>query len=51
MTGAGAFSTANPRVLSKTLLRVLITLNPSPDKSKAPRIAHWKVQYDCLQVD
>jgi hypothetical protein len=48
LTGNGAFNTASPRVLSKQFLRVSLTLNPSADKSKAPRLAHWKVQYDCV---
>jgi hypothetical protein len=48
LTGNGAFNTASPRVLSKQFLRVSVTLNPSADKSKAPRLQHWKVQYDCV---
>jgi hypothetical protein len=46
--GKGAFSVATPRVLSKNLLRVTLTLNPSSDKQTAPRLSHWKVQYDCV---
>jgi hypothetical protein len=48
MTGAGAFNTASPAVLSSTALRVTIALNPTTDKQQAPRLEHWKVQYDCL---
>jgi hypothetical protein len=48
MTGSGAFNTASPSVLSSTVLRVTIGLNPRADKQRAPRLTHWKVQYDCL---
>jgi hypothetical protein len=51
MNGTGAFNTANPVVLSKNQLRILVSLNPSTDKKKAPRLAHWKVQYDCQQAN
>ncbi|HTV02092.1 MAG TPA: hypothetical protein VMF13_16200, partial [Luteitalea sp.] len=51
MGGQGAFNLADPPVLSKNLLRVLITLNPTTDKKTAPRLAHWKVQYDCQLSD
>jgi len=47
-SGKGAFNTASPEVLSKNLLRITVTLNPTTDKQTAPRLAHWKVQYDCV---
>jgi hypothetical protein len=50
-SGTGAFNTASPQVLSKALLRVTVALNPTPDKKKAPRLMHWKVQYDCVQAN
>jgi hypothetical protein len=50
ITGSGAFNTASPVITSQTLLRLTIALNPSVDKQRAPRLAHWKVQYDCLEA-
>jgi hypothetical protein len=49
--GAGAFNTASPQVASRTLLRISVTLNPSADKNTAPRLGHWKVQYDCVPAE
>lgn len=51
VTGGGAFNTATPAVVSSTLLRVTIGLNPSTDKLYTPRLTHWKVQYDCPPDD
>jgi hypothetical protein len=47
VNGSGAFNTANPPVGSRNLLRVTLTLNPTPDQLAAPTLLHWKVQYDC----
>ncbi len=47
-TGAGAFTTAKPRVLSNNVLRMTITLNPTPDLTAPPTLLSWKVQYDCV---
>jgi hypothetical protein len=39
LTGNGAFFTvADPRVLSKNIVRVLITLNPTPDRAKGAEV-------------
>ena len=46
--GNGAFNTAEPQVVSQAYLRISVTLNPSADKFFAPRLGHWKVQYDCV---
>ena len=51
LTGTGAFNINNPVVLSKKVLRIMITLNPNEDKTVAPRLQHWKVQYDCQQTN
>jgi hypothetical protein len=45
--GAGAFNTAMPPVVSGNLLRVTITLNPTPDFQQTPTLNQWRVQYDC----
>jgi len=47
-SGSGAFTSASPRVRSAKILRVTITLHGTTDKQLPPRLAHWKVQYDCL---
>ena len=46
-TDKGPFRKASPTVVSGKQLRITITINPSTDKTAAPRLAHWKVQYDC----
>jgi hypothetical protein len=45
--GSGAFDVVNPQVMSKSLLRVTITLEPTSDFQQAPTMDQWKVQYDC----
>jgi hypothetical protein len=45
--GTGAFNTASSKMRSAKQLRITVTLNPGADKTTAPRLAHWKVQYDC----
>jgi hypothetical protein len=47
-TLAGAFQSANPRIVSLGTLRVTVTLNPSADKKAAPTLTGWQVAYDCL---
>jgi hypothetical protein len=47
-SNTGVFNLANPKVLSSTVLRVTITLNPTTDLLTAPTLLGWKVQYDCL---
>jgi hypothetical protein len=45
--GTGAFNTASPPVVSRDVLRIQITLNPTTDHLAAPTLSQWKVQYDC----
>jgi hypothetical protein len=47
----GVFNKANPRVPSRNLLRLTITLNPSADQLTAPTLLQWKVQYDCAPAE
>jgi hypothetical protein len=47
-TGSGAFNRATPPVVSRDVLRLRITLNPTPDHLQAPTLMQWKVQYDCV---
>jgi hypothetical protein len=49
--GTGAFDTANPKVVSGSLLRVTITLNPTFDYQQAPVLSQWRVQYDCVPME
>jgi len=46
--GSGVFNRANPPVASREVLRLRITLNPTPDRLQAPTLLQWKVQYDCV---
>jgi hypothetical protein len=46
--GSGAFNTASPPVVSRDVLRLRITLNPTTDHLQAPTLVQWKVQYDCV---
>jgi hypothetical protein len=46
--GSGPFDVAMPPVTSGNLLRVTITLNPTPDLQETPILNQWKVQYDCI---
>jgi hypothetical protein len=46
----GVFASASPQVVSKNLLRVTITLNPTLDKKASPTLMNWKVQYDCVDA-
>jgi hypothetical protein len=49
--GTGVFNTANPWIRSAAVLRVTITLNPTPDKQASPTLYAWKVQYDCVDAE
>jgi hypothetical protein len=49
--GTGAFDTAKPPLVSGALLRVTITLNPTPDLQSPPVLNSWKVQYDCVAAE
>jgi hypothetical protein len=51
VAGTGPFGSANPPVKSGSLLRVTITLNPTPDFQEAPTLNQWKVQYDCVAAE
>jgi hypothetical protein len=46
--GTGAFDTSSPPVLSKNVLRLTITLKPTPDELHPPTLRQWRVEYDCL---
>ncbi len=50
-TTGGAFKTAMPSILSKSILRMTITLNPTTDKKASPTLIQWKVQYDCVDAE
>ena len=50
-TPSGAFKTANPTIISKNILRMTITLNPTADKKASPTLMQWKVQYDCVDAE
>jgi hypothetical protein len=45
--GTAFFSTATPRLLSQTDLRMWITLTPTADELSSPTLTSWKAQYDC----
>ena len=49
--GTGAFDAAKPPLVSGALLRVTITLNPTPDLQSPPVLNSWKVQYDCVAAE
>jgi hypothetical protein len=50
-TPGGAFKSVTPNILSKNILRMTITLNPTSDKKASPTLAQWKVQYDCVDAE
>jgi hypothetical protein len=50
-TTGGVFRSAAPPVISKSLLRMTITLNPTTDKKAAPTLMQWGVQYDCVDAE
>jgi len=47
----GAFNVATPPVASGNVLRVTITLNPTPDLQQTPVLNQWRVQYDCTAAE
>lgn len=47
----GAFNTANPPVISRDALRLIVTLNPTTDGSAAPTLLQWQVKADCLPAE
>ena len=47
----GVLRTASPPVISKNILRMTITLNPTADKKASPTLIQWKVQYDCVDAE
>ncbi len=47
----GAFDVAVPPVASGNVLRVTITLNPTPDLQQTPVLSQWRVQYDCTAAE
>jgi hypothetical protein len=49
--GIGVLRNATPTVISKNLLRMTITLNPTTDKKASPTLIQWKVQYDCVDSE
>lgn len=53
-TGRGSgtpFDAAEPPVISRDVLRISITLNPSSDGLASPTLLAWKVLYDCLDSE
>jgi hypothetical protein len=46
--GTGAINVARPPVVSRDVLRLTITMNPTADHLQAPTLVQWKVQYDCV---
>jgi hypothetical protein len=50
-TTGGVLRTASPPQISKNILRMTITLNPTSDKKASPTLIQWKVQYDCVDAE
>jgi len=50
-TSGGVLRTASPPVISKDILRMTMTLNPTADKKASPTLIQWKVQYDCVDAE
>jgi hypothetical protein len=50
-TTGGVLRNASPPVISKNVLRMTITLNPTTDKKASPTLIQWKVQYDCVDAE
>jgi hypothetical protein len=44
----GAFNLAMPPVISRSNLRLTVTMNPTTDKLGAPTLIEWQVKADCL---
>jgi hypothetical protein len=47
----GAFNTVNPPVISRDVLRLTVTINPTSDRSAAPTLLQWQVKADCLPAE
>ena len=47
----GAFNLANPPILSRTNMRLTVTLTPTPDKSALPTLLQWQIKADCLAAE
>jgi hypothetical protein len=50
-TGTGVFSTQSPRIVSSSILRLTITLNPTTDQRDGPLLSGWTVLYDCEPLE
>jgi hypothetical protein len=50
-TTGGVLRAASPAVISKSVLRMTITLNPTSDQKASPTLIQWKVQYDCVDAE
>jgi hypothetical protein len=44
----GAFNQAMPPILSKTELRLTVTLSPTADGTQAPTLLAWLIKADCM---
>ena len=47
----GVLRSVSPPQISKNVLRMTITLNPTSDKKASPTLMQWKVQYDCVDAE
>jgi hypothetical protein len=47
----GAFNLASPAVVSRSNLRLTVTLNPTADTNAAPLLIEWQVKADCLPAE
>ena len=47
----GVLRGVSPPQISKNILRMTITLNPTTDKKASPTLIQWKVQYDCVDAE
>jgi hypothetical protein len=47
----GAFNLAAPPVLSRSLLRLTVTLKPTADTKTAPVLMQWNVKADCVPAE
>ncbi|HXN32380.1 MAG TPA: hypothetical protein VN894_10980, partial [Polyangiaceae bacterium] len=47
----GAFNLASPSVLSRSNLRLTVTMNPTSDAKAAPTLVEWQIKADCLPAE
>jgi hypothetical protein len=47
----GAFNLATPSVISRSLLRLTVTLQPTTDTKAAPTLMQWNVKADCVPAE